>query len=887
MKSIRSLVFGLSLYPLAAIAAEATLETPRVRFTLSPDTGCYTVTDKRAKVTWHSNPNTPRFGEATLVVGGKPVSASLGACRVQKSGASLRAEFHPLPNQPKQAIRVTITAVREGDTLEFAYAAEAGTVVERIRLLDQALWMTEREQGYVAVPVREGLLIHADSGKAFAQTFDTYTYEGCHMAMIGIVKQGAAALLTWNDPYVAAEIKSELNRTNWSQSQQVLYPSLALRKSARSFRLQLLGPGDYVAIAKAYREVARRTGWLVTWDEKLKGHPERAKLLGAVNYKLWSTLSRSMNEESTQELSARVNWTFAEAAQIAEHLKNDLQLDKVLFLMGGWIKRGYDNQHPDILPAAPECGGNEAFADCSRRILRLGYVYGLHDNYQDIYRDSPSWNEDYIMKQPDGSLTKGGKWAGGRAYLTCSKMALELAKRPQNLPAVKALTGANAYFIDTTYAAGLCECFDPKHPLTRLDDMKWKQALSDYAREVFGIFGSECGREWAIPHSDFFEGFTGVSGTYYHNKDLAKNVGGTVVPLFELVYRDCIAMYGKYGYNNSQAAGYVLHHLLMGRPLHYHSVPSHLYWKTTEQAAALLALTPSVEAVKPTGARQFEISYRWKVEQPATGDWRVFVHFTDGPNNIKFQNDYAPPTPVAQWAVGDVKHGPFQVSVPPGLNGVFQVRMGLFDPARNTRAAITGAGSDQTVIVGKLTVKEDQITFEPAAPSPAIPNAAIFTLADGGWAEGMHSLDRFVKNTYEILSPLNEMTARQPMISHQFLSADRLVQRSTFAAGKELVTVTANNGATDHRCASALGGPLVLPPNGFLVESPQFVAFLARNWNGREYAAPVLFTLRSLDGKPLKSSGRIRVYHGFGDRRIQLGQRLVEVAKEAVVAGGK
>ena len=36
--------------------------------------------------------------------------------------------------------------------------------------------------------------------------------------------------------------------------------------------------------------------------------------------------------------------------------------------------------------------------------------------------------------------------------------------------------------------------------------MKWKQALSDYAREVFGIFGSEDGREWAIPAQRFLRG---------------------------------------------------------------------------------------------------------------------------------------------------------------------------------------------------------------------------------------------------------------------------------------------------------------------------------------------------------------------------------------------
>src|SRR4029077_18710515 len=202
-------------------------------------------------------------------------------------------------------------------------------------------------------------------------------------------------------------------------------------------------------------------------------------------------------------------------------------LGRVLFTIGGWIRRGYDNQHPDILPAAPECGGDQAFADCARRVMNQGYLFCLHDNYQDIYRDSPSWNERFIMKTRDGKLARGGHWAGGMAFLTCSKMALELAERPQNLPAVKKLSNANAYFIDTTYAAGLQECFDPAHPLTRRDDLKWKQALSDYSRDVFGVFGSECGREWAIPHSDFFEGLTGVSGHDYHDAKLPEKLGGT------------------------------------------------------------------------------------------------------------------------------------------------------------------------------------------------------------------------------------------------------------------------------------------------------------------------------------------------------------------------
>ena len=88
-------------------------------------------------------------------------------------------------------------------------------------------------------------------------------------------------------------------------SEATLSPALVLRKSARSFRLQFLGPGDYVTMAKAYREIAAKRVGSCTWDEKLKGHPERAKLFGAINYKLWSTLDRRMNEDSSREESVR------------------------------------------------------------------------------------------------------------------------------------------------------------------------------------------------------------------------------------------------------------------------------------------------------------------------------------------------------------------------------------------------------------------------------------------------------------------------------------------------------------------------------------------------------------------------------------------------------
>ncbi len=743
----------------AAAAGGIALDTPHLSFRVSPESGAFEIDDKSGGVVWKSDFRQSRFGEATIDVSGHQQHLDLAQCQVERTGDGLDLTFHPLASQPQAQIVVSVRPAAEGDGLRFTYAASPNLKLESIRLLDQALWTTDAERGYVIIPARMGLMIPARHGVNFTHTFDTYAYEGCHMAMAGVVKNGAAALITWDDPYVAVELKSESPATGELAGKQVLAPSLVLHNSARWVEVRFLGRGDYVTLAKAYRQIAAERGWLNTWSEKLQGHPERAKLFGAINYKLWALLDREMDPTSTHEKVLKVNWTFDEAAQVAEHLKSDLKLDKVLFIMGGWTRRGYDNQHPDILPANPECGGNSGLSECARRVRQLGYLFGLHDNYQDIYRDSPSWSEDLIMKHPDGSLVKGGSWWGGQAYLTCSLKALDLAKRPQNLPAVKALTNADSYFIDTTYASGLQECFDPAHPLTRADDMKWKQALSDYARQEFGIFGSEDGREWAIPHSDFFEGLTGVNGTWYHDKNLLKETGGVSVPLFELVYRDCIALYGKYGFDISQSTDYVLYHLSIGRTLNYHEIPPHLYWKEP----------------RPWQAH---------VEKPKTGEE---------------------------------------------------------DPA-------------------------------------------LFTRADHGWAEGLHPMDRFVKNTYEILSPLNELTAEMQMTRHQFLTPDFKVQRSIFGEGANQVEVVVNTGAANYSVESRLGGKIVLPPGGFLIEAPTFVAFHALNWNGLAYPNAPLFTMRSADGQPLARSRRIRVFHGFGDPRVRLAGGTHIIAKEEVVS---
>lgn len=728
-----------------------TAESFYMDFTVVPSTGQWFIKEKMSNSkggeTWSSGAK--GFGRITYQIDDKTFDADLTSCEVTKYNNGLKLTFHPIPNIEDMDLIILATPLDNQPAINFSiYPAHQLDIVS-IQIFENAFQLTSEDaEAGILVPVREGMLVPADSGNAFERDFGDSAYEGCHLHLWGMFKNNTAAFITWDDPYTTFKLKSSIDRNG----KQTLSTTLSQKKKPQGFTFYVCGKGGVNEMAGVYKNlVATKKGYYVPWSKKLAEDNGRKKLFGATNFKLWSLLDRRMDEASQKQLSVTTNWTFEEAGKVAEHLKNDLKMDDVLFTMGGWIHRGYDNQHPDVLPAAPECGGNWGLRKAVWAIQNQDYVACLHDNYQDMYKDAPSWDEKYLSKNADGSARKGGVWAGGRAYLTCSKEQVKLASRPQNLPKILDISQARAYFIDTTYASGLVDCFDKIHPINYYSDINYRCQLSDYARGLFGIFGSEDGREWAIPHADFFEGIVGVSGNEYHTFKL-EDFGAVSVPFFELVYHDCIAAYGKYGYDINQSTPNILRHISLGRTLYHHNVPPHLYWEN-----------------------------------------------------------------------------------------------------------YTASGEQNT---------------DPKA---------VFVRSNQGWAANMHPFDVFVKNTHEILSPLNKLTAEMTMTRFDFMTPDKSVTTSVFQSHNKTVLATVNYGSNPYHAVSITGNDYEIPKYGFLIESESFIAFNATLYNGVQYDEPVLFTLRSLDGKPVWASQQVQVYHGFGPTDLKMGNFIGQIAQEATI----
>ena len=216
------------------------LESPSLKVEVDDTTGRWALLDKRSGAKW------PSEGMAN------PGTA-----------AWLEGNFRKIQTMDKNSVRLNqkngptmvFALLDEGNALELRYEGKADGSV---RVLGDVLAITDIEGGYAIVPSREGLLIPANSGKAFKRVFGTSDYEGCHMNMLGFVKGGSALIVTWDNAYVFPELQS--TRPSGKRYNQRLTTTLELRRSANSMRLMPLGQGDFNTVAAGYRRYAEKQG---------------------------------------------------------------------------------------------------------------------------------------------------------------------------------------------------------------------------------------------------------------------------------------------------------------------------------------------------------------------------------------------------------------------------------------------------------------------------------------------------------------------------------------------------------------------------------------------------------------------------------------------------
>jgi serine/threonine-protein kinase len=110
---------------------------------------------------------------------------------------------------------------------------------------------------------------------------------------------------------------------------------------------------------------------------------------------------------------------------------------------------------------------------------------------------------------------------------------------------------------------------------------------------------------------------------------------------------------------------------------------------------------------------QIKLVFFWQTLAVPAQDYNVFIYLTTPQGGIVSQIDTQPqggPRFTTNWQIGEVMVDPYQLAVPPTTPpGNYQIRVGFYNPATNTRLSILDPGRGQSDNLGSLIIRTVQV----------------------------------------------------------------------------------------------------------------------------------------------------------------------------------
>ena len=385
----------------------------------------------------------------------------------------------------------------------------------------------------LVVPLNEGIAYPVEDSTVETMRLIAYGGHGLCMAFWGVTDGEAGHLAILETPDDAA---IRLRRRDGLLAVQPEWESQRGRWGyRRSLRYVFFDAGGHVAMAKRYRGYAKSIGRFKTLAEKRAENPNVDLLAGAANIWCWDRDAVSIVREMQAAGMDRILWSNRQEPEALDRL-NEL----------GVLTSRYDIYQDVMAPT------------------NFPHLRGVHPDWvteawpQDVIRDArgrslPGWE----VRGTNGQWYPCGVVCDRRIpSYAAGRIPPELLTHPYR-----------CRFIDTTTASPWRECYDPAHPMTRSESREWKmRLLATVCQELRLVTGCETGHDAAVPWVHYFEGMLSL-GPYRvpdSGRDMQRiwtevpdrvarfQLGHTYrLPLWELVYHDCVVAQWYWGdYNN-------------------------------------------------------------------------------------------------------------------------------------------------------------------------------------------------------------------------------------------------------------------------------------------------------------------------------------------------
>lgn len=503
-----------------------TLSNSCIQLQIDPKEWSFTITDARNGKIWQTYPAGAQI-EVMNIRAKTPRIADVHAVYVP-AAAPLKMRITLAQNDPEFSLNIEMPK----DTPMPIWAAPLE--------VNPALHIEGPEAG-VVLPYGEGFFFPAQKNDGLALMMQLGDGGGMTMPWAGVadLTSGAAAMwFTHDDTDGLARYyfwDTGVGKGKRLKGNTVVLSWLSEKCQwgyNRKIHYWFANKGGYVALAKRYRESAKKEGKLVTLAEKEKKIPDLKRFRGApigwFNF-LYHIQGQDKRMEEMKWLRDQgIKRMMFSSGETIDDLK---QLQK-----WGWLTTSYEQFGGVWLPEdAPKAHIGQKYTFTKPKDISVKFNNRLRRGW--------------VQRTEHGEFP---------SYEMCNLRQIDWGKK---IMKEKHKDGDyNGQFIDTTTALPFYECYSKDHPATRRQDKKARQELMGYVGEQGMICGSEIGCDWAVPYVCYGEGMLSpihfrhpragelppdlepVENTYRYQLNPRVRI-----PLWELVYHDCHVAFWYWG----------------------------------------------------------------------------------------------------------------------------------------------------------------------------------------------------------------------------------------------------------------------------------------------------------------------------------------------------
>ena len=397
----------------------------------------------------------------------------------------------------------------------------------------------KKDSWYTLLNWQQGLLVPNTWKTAVDKVvFDGFMgTAGAYMPWFGQVKDRAGYIAICEQPWNAAYYTEHPAEGPYTHVGIRWEPSLGKMDYRRVMKYSFVKDCDYNDLCKIYRNYVIEKGRFKSLAEKAVKTPSIDQLIGsAFLHKGIKTQVMTNSDFYDAENPDKNNHLTPFSVRTEEIKKfHELGVEKLYLHLDGWAEPGYDNQHPDYLPACEKAGGWKAMKELSDTMHECGYLFGIHDQYRDYYYAAKTFDETFATRLADGTIPSHARWAGGPQTYLCATQAPFYVKRNFTEIMDNGIKLDCAYLDVFTCNEG-DECSHPWHKMTRRECYEYRNTCFEYLLSKGILPSSEEVNDWAIPSLVF---------CHYAPYDFMLDRPGSPkkgipVPLFNLVYHDCL-----------------------------------------------------------------------------------------------------------------------------------------------------------------------------------------------------------------------------------------------------------------------------------------------------------------------------------------------------------